>query len=295
MDDQLHNATGAQVPLRSDGGPAWVGDGLCAPGDAVDPLSARTFSAALSRMMAEGSAGASVLACRGLAWFLVTRAAGSDAVVIEAAPSRMLPREHALSPERANVLRYAGFSASTAGQRTLARAQALPPHPDAADALSAELIALLDTVYAQASHGPGGVRLRLAAPDPLEGKELIARMTEAAKAADPAVGRTRLYRAMLEGELLLLISNDGIPTPVGELGGMPVFAGFTDHAALRRHDPRAPAHRRLDGRALFPLLMTHGVGSLLINPAGPVGGELYRNEVSTIANATHRAVAPGRA
>lgn len=269
--------------------------GLYAPGDERAPLSGRGVAGALRRLVDAGAPGASLLVRRGAAWFMVSRGAAPGALEVEAAPSRALPREHALSPERANRLRQAGFSVSGAGQRTLSRAQALGPAPEAADALAAELLTLFDAVYGEASVGAGGLRLRLGAPDPLQGEALIARMTEAAKASDPAVGRTRLYRAMLEGALLLLVDEAGAPSPVGALGGMPVFATFSDYAALRRHDPRAPAHARLEGRALFPLLMTHGVGSLLINPAGPVGGELYRNEVQTIADACYRGAPRARA
>jgi hypothetical protein len=105
-------------------------------------------------------------------------------------------------------------------------------------------LALFDAVYGEASAGEGSLRLRLAAPDPLRGDALIQRMTEAARAADPAVGRSRLYAAMLDAELLLLVEEDGAPTQVGELSGWPVYAAFTDHDALRRQDARAPQHRR---------------------------------------------------
>jgi len=41
----------------------------------------------------------------------------------------------------------------------------------------------------------------------------------------------------------------------------------------------------IKGRAVFPMLMRVRTGSLLVNPGGAVGGELYRNEVEAIAAA----------
>ncbi|MBL8615627.1 MAG: SseB family protein [Deltaproteobacteria bacterium] len=270
---------GAGAPL--------AGEGSGLPADEQLPLSAPGLITALERLQIAGAVGASLLVSRGHAWFMISRAAAPATVEIEAAPSRVLPRALALSPERANRLRAAGFVAGGPGQRPLRRAQALEAAGRAP--LADELLALLDAVYGEASLGEGGLRLRLGAPDPLRGDALIQRMTEAARAADPAVGRSRLYAAMLDAELLLLVEPDGAPTQVGELSGWPVYAAFTDHDALRRQDARAPLHRRLGGRALFPLLLEHRVGSLLINSAGPVGGELYRNEVQTLAGAVYRA------
>ena len=284
----MANSTTATMETGSrSAGPPAAGEGSGPSTDERLALSAAGLAAALGRLHDAGAVGASLLVARGHAWFMVTRAAGPSAVEIEAAPSRTLPRALALSPERANRLRAAGFVAGGPGQRPLRRAQVLAP--EGRGPLADELLALLDAVYGEASAGEGSLRLRLAAPDPLRGDALIQRMTEAARAADPAVGRSRLYAAMLDAELLLLVEEDGAPTQVGELSGWPVYAAFTDHDALRRQDARAPQHRRLGGRALFPLLLEHRVGSLLINSAGPVGGELYRNEVQTLAGAVYRA------
>lgn len=279
-------ASGAMNGGRGAAAPP-AGEGSGPPAEEQLPLSAPGLIGALERLQTAGAVGASLLVWRGHAWFMISRAAAPATVEIEAAPSRTLPRALALSPERANRLRAAGFAAGGPGQRPLRRVQALDAEGRAP--LADELLALLDVVYGEASAGEGGLRLRLGAPDPLRGDALIQRMTEAAKAADPAVGRSRLYAAMLDAELLLLVDADGAPAQVGELSGWPVYAAFTDHDALRRHDARAPAHRRIGGRALFPLLLEHRVGSLLINSAGPVGGELYRNEVQTLAGAVYRA------
>ena len=75
------------------------------------------------------------------------------------------------------------------------------------------------------------------------------------------------------------------PKVAGDLSGWDSYAAFTDAEHLQLWSARPTDYRIIKGRALFPLLMSLRTGSLLINPGGLVGGELYRNEVEAIASA----------
>ena len=68
-----------------------------------------------------------------------------------------------------------------------------------------------------------------------------------------------------------------------------VYACFTSWDSLRRFQPRGAPYDVVRGRKLFARLMEHHVGSLLIDPKSSVGGELYRNELETLAGASYGA------
>jgi hypothetical protein len=114
--------------------------------------------------------------------------------------------------------------------------------------------------------------------------------------------RTALYRSLLDSKLLLLVDPavdaedthlpknnvDARPLKVDELMSFDVFAAFTSLAALRRYDVRGRPYKVVAGRFLFAELLNYKVGSLLLDSRSPVGGELYRNEVETLAGAAFR-------
>ena len=68
-----------------------------------------------------------------------------------------------------------------------------------------------------------------------------------------------------------------------------MFGVFTDDEALRHFDPRGTPTQTRYGYQLFPQLIEARAGILKINPDGMVGGELYRNELQTLASAVRRA------
>jgi hypothetical protein len=75
---------------------------------------------------------------------------------------------------------------------------------------------------------------------------------------------------------------------VDRLGAFPVIAGFTDIDSLRLWQPKGWPFVAMSGARLVPLAVTRRVGSLLINPRGNVGGELYINELESIEGALRR-------
>ena len=260
------------------------GEGLVQSGDAA-------AANALDALAVSGAPGERLVLSRGHAWFVVERGAEVGALRVEAAASKSLPKAHALSPERVGRLRAAGFALPRDGGRSLCRALAPTELEGGAAPLANSLMALFDAVYGEAASGALRLERRPPGPMDLQNPDLIEAMTQAARAKDPAIARGRLYSAVLAATLLLLVDEDGAPVEVDSLQGWPVFAAFTDWAALRRLDPRGPRYAREPSRVLFPRLANLRLGSVLINPAGPTGGELYRNEVQTIAGAVYR-VAP---
>lgn len=257
--------------------------------EALEPsVSPAELVEAIDRHLRAAEAGALLVISRGHAWFVLERGAEVGAGRLEAAASKALPKAHALSPERVSRLRAAGFVPAGDGRRSLVRPVERGQASASASALGGLLLALFDEVYGPAAAGALRWDRRPAGPSTLQNPALIQTMTEAARAKDPAVARGRLYGAMLQATFLVLMDENDDPVQIDELQGWPVYAAFTDWAALRRQDPRAPRYGLVPGRALFPRLAAMPLGSLLINPAGPTGGELYRNEVQTIAGAIYR-------
>lgn len=120
---------------------------------------------------------------------------------------------------------------------------------------------------------------------------LIRAMKMAARVRNDA-NRKKLYHAIVASRLWLAVRTPwNTKTPLateviesaGDLQGRPCAAVFTckEYAAKWRAD-----HENfvlLNGTDLFGALIQTKIGSVQINPAGPVGGELYRHEVETIA------------
>ena len=97
--------------------------------------------------------------------------------------------------------------------------------------------------------------------------------------------RQELYRSLIRADLLIPLDGKGDMVQVGTLGDRPVFGVFTDWLSLRHWDPRGHAYRKTRGSPFFLGLGQTPAGSVLINPQGQVGGELYRNEILSIAAA----------
>ena len=69
------------------------------------------------------------------------------------------------------------------------------------------------------------------------------------------------------------------------LQGRPVFVAFTSVDAMKNWRPENEAHITMQGMDLMERLVVGPAASLLINPKNTVGGELYRNELKTLADA----------
>jgi hypothetical protein len=99
--------------------------------------------------------------------------------------------------------------------------------------------------------------------------------------------RIALYQELVNARLILAVDN-GQPRQLETIGDWPVFGVFTDDESVRHFDPRGTPTQVRYGYQLFPQLITARAGILKINPDGMVGGELYRNELQTLADAVRR-------
>ena len=70
-----------------------------------------------------------------------------------------------------------------------------------------------------------------------------------------------------------------------ELVGRPSFVAFTDLSGLKKWRRDHEYYQVIQGVPFVLLLASGKVGSLLINRGGKVGGELYYNEIDTMARA----------
>jgi len=65
--------------------------------------------------------------------------------------------------------------------------------------------------------------------------------------------------------------------------GQIAMAAFTDIDALRSWRPEGNPYIALGGPDLFGIAASQGIAAVLVNPAGPVGGEITRQEIKMLA------------
>jgi len=120
---------------------------------------------------------------------------------------------------------------------------------------------------------------------------LIRAMKMAARVRNDA-SRQKLYHAIVASNLWLAVKAPwSSETPLatediesaGDLQGRPSAAVFTSREYATKWRAEHQDFILMDGTDLFGALIKTTIGSVQINPAGPVGGELYRHEVETIA------------
>lgn len=103
--------------------------------------------------------------------------------------------------------------------------------------------------------------------------------------------RRQVYQAVVNGRFWLPLREaagdqllpvvEGWPEP---FHGAPVWAVFTDLEALKDYRDNVQPAVVVTGVRLVQALHVYGVGALKINPSSKVGGELYGNEIETLAN-----------
>jgi len=258
-------------------------------------METRPLVRALAALVEEGDDGNVLIVSRGPAFFVCRAARGDRSILVEAAASANLPKGHGLSPSKVGHLRAAGF-ASRPGHKALAKHCVLDA-TGAFDVIADMIHNLFAEVYGQ-SDTADHVDLQPGPADRTENPVLVDAMQTMAKKREHRY-RAALYRALLDAKLLVLVDPEGAdhlpeknvdtaPFKVDELMGFDVYAAFTSLAALRRYDQRGRPYKRVPGRALFAQLLEYNVGSLLLDPRSSVGGELYRNELETLAGASFR-------
>jgi hypothetical protein len=231
---------------------------------------------ALKALRSRGGSGNRLVLSIGPVWFVFSGALGQQAIRCEAAAKAWLPDTIPMGLEQTSQLRMAGFMRD--GQpKLLART-----FTETADEILAAVLPLFDTVYGQS--GEPTFELHLGDAQTIDNPRLMAAMRRVSKERSTAA-RQEVYRALIRSELLILVDDEGDMVRLGTLGNRPVFGIFSDWASLRHWDPRGHTFRASRGSPLFLGLAETDVGSILINPQGQVGGELYRNEILAIAEA----------
>ncbi|HEY8376790.1 MAG TPA: SseB family protein, partial [Nannocystis sp.] len=152
-------------------------------------------------------------------------------------------------------------------------------------------MALWAQVYGVDAGDPATFDLQLGDPEPTRNPDLVRAMKMLAVRRDMDA-RHRVYVAVMNATFLVPVNPAGItvdePLEVDRLGAFPVIAAFTEIDSLRLWQPKGWPFALIPGARLVPLAVARRVGSLLINPRGNVGGELYINELEAIEGALRR-------
>ncbi len=105
---------------------------------------------------------------------------------------------------------------------------------------------------------------------------------EAVAARDNQVTRKALFETLRRSDLVLALEGTELVLAVGEDDQVYVPA-FTDVAAMRAAFPHAYEPRVEAATVVFELVLSGDCAGLAINPAGPIGGILTRDDVASLA------------
>jgi len=214
---------------------------------------------------------------------------GAPELVGEAVSNFYLPRAAELTPGRLGLLAARGYR-ERASRNNLYRSLRL--EDDASRRRYAEeVLEVFAGAYGVERGEAAEFELQLGEPEPLRNPELVRLMRQLSERRDWDTRRA-LYSALLDATMLVPVDpeagGDDDALEVDRLGTFPVIAAFTDIASLRLWQPRGAPYRSQAVRDLVPRAVARRVGSLLINPRGMVGGELYINELESLDGALKR-------
>lgn len=110
--------------------------------------------------------------------------------------------------------------------------------------------------------------------------ELVAAI-EAVAARDNQLTRRALFETLRRAELVLAVEGEELVLAIGEDEEAYVPA-FTHVAAMRAAFPNAFDPRTEPAPVVFELVLAGDCAGLALNPAGPIGGILTRDDVSSL-------------
>ncbi|HSH61409.1 MAG TPA: SseB family protein [Acidimicrobiales bacterium] len=113
--------------------------------------------------------------------------------------------------------------------------------------------------------------------------ELVAAV-EAVAAKDNQVTRRALFETLRHAELVLALEGEELVLAIGEDDEVYVPA-FTDVAAMRAAFPGAYDPRLEPATVIFELVLGGDCAGMALNPAGPIGGILTRDDVASLVEA----------
>jgi hypothetical protein len=105
---------------------------------------------------------------------------------------------------------------------------------------------------------------------------------EAVAAKDNQVTRKALFEALKRSQLVLALEGEELVLAIGE-DDLTYVPAFTDVAAMRAAFPDAYDPRTEPASVVFELVLGGDCAGLAINPAGPIGGILTREDVESLS------------
>lgn len=244
---------------------------------------------ALQQLTAEGGADNRLVVAAGAYFVVVHGRRGAPELLCEAVGNVYLQGPAQLTPARERVLESRGFR-ERSGKNNLYR-DVRAEGPEALARLADDLVALFAHAYGISEGDQAQFDLQLGELETTRNPDLLRAMKVLAIRRDMDA-RHRVYVSVMNGTFLVP-TDPGAPTAdepatVDRLGAFPVIAAFTDIDSLRLWQPKGWPFVTISGARLVPLAVARRVGSLLINPRGNIGGELYINELESIEGALRK-------
>lgn len=259
------------------------------PAPRMSTLTRDNLVQALQQLTAGGGADNRLVISAGAYFVVVHGRRGGTELVCEAVTNEYLQGPAQLTPARERVLGDRGYR-ERPGKNNLYR-DVRADGPEALSRLADDLLALFAHAYGVSEGDQAQLDVQLGELESTRNPDLLRAMKALALRRDMDA-RHRVYVAVMNGTFLVP-TDPGAPTAdepatVDRLGAFPVIAGFTDIDSLRLWQPKGWPFMTMSGARLVPLAVARRVGSLLINPRGNVGGELYINELESIEGALRR-------
>lgn len=243
-----------------------------------------TLATQLSALLSTGGSRNRLVLTSGDIWLALSGEKGGTAVTCEAVTDDHLPGSDKLTAQQRQSLMAAGFTPIKHSSRLQRRydleGQSRPGE------VAAALTGLLQEVYGVSTWT---LTATTSSAHEETNPQVIRQMRQLSRSRSHQ-DRVNLYRSLLRATLLVPVESaqSQKPAVIGDISGFEVFGAFTDQKSALYYDPRGVPLRAVGGRELFPMLMKLRAGSLRLNPGAVVGGELYRNELESIAGAAVR-------
>jgi hypothetical protein len=224
-----------------------------------------------------------VIQC-GVAWVVIHSFAPANRILVEISSNTYLPDEHRLTEHQLEQLQEWGYKVRRQG-RSLGMMTYLAAEDDFLK-MERDIKRIFTEVFtvpaAYAFSFQENVKIDLQNNDLLNVMRNLGRDKK-------HENRISLYQELVNATLLVYVSEDLRSfQQYDTIGPFSTFAAFTDDKNHRQFDPRGCPVQLRHCYEFIPELVEQNAGSLIINPRGDVRGELYRNELQTIASALRR-------
>lgn len=221
---------------------------------------------------------------------------GEPELHAEAVGNFYLPKPAELTPARQAQLGQRMFTPRP-GRNNVYRT-VRPQTDDELRSFASEVLEIFARAYGVDPGTPAEFDLQLGEPEPTRNPELLRHMKLLSVMRDWTT-RKQVYTTLLDATVLLAIEPHGPtglidpdagdePLEAGRLGTFACWAAFTDIDALRLWQPKGAPFKATAVAELVPRAVDRRIGSLLINPKGNIGGELYINELESLHGALQR-------